>query len=290
MRQRLICALALVLLLAPAAVAEPPAPRLLVLGDSWAFFMGVERSIERALPDHGLAAVRAAHLGIPGSTVEDWSRPEVLRIMAVVFQLLPTIDTAVVSLGGNDFIDDYEAAMTPAEFETMLDAIQADLETLVDGLRAARPGLRVVITGYDYPNFIESLQSLWNEPNRDRWEDAGRPTPPQVNAAISELGYRQFLLAQDRPWAVHLNNFGLMHWIYGYPGRGLAPQTTPLPNGPFDAEYFPGGKPAWPSPPEGMIQLGRLYTDSIHLSRGGYDALAQRLVSLVLAPWLIPAE
>jgi len=182
----------------------------------------------------------------------------------------------VLFLGGNDFLEGqsgggWYVGISPAAETALFDAIESDLAVVIDTILGSDPNVDVILSSYDYPNFVESLGGivgyLFCVP---LWEDLGEPTPFEINSATGLLDARHASLASTRPRLRVVTHWGLMQNVFGYPSMDIDPGDLPLP-----------GDLNLPSPPEAMRpQLADI--DCFHLRSSGYEAMGERLWSEAL--------
>lgn len=277
------CAALLALVLAAPATAQV-VPRVLLVGDSWAAQQWGDGSHRLVFDANGATGegVLGAATTESGSTAAQWAQPARLATIQQALEAAPEIDTLQVTLGGNDFLDAWSTQMTPAEVEALKERIRLDLETVVDFVLAHRPDMVVVISLYDYPNFVDTLGGIVGPLFcRPLHESLGQPSARRINEALLEFEAAYAGLAAH-PRVSYVRHAGLMQYTYGFPGAGIAPGTL-APPGDLDR----------PSPLESMrnLLLGR---DCFHLRPAGYDVLVQNLYdnfyaarfdTLLLAPF-----
>lgn len=264
---RAACALAFGFAVVPATVDAQTEPRVLLVGDSWAAQQWGDGSHRLVFDANGAtsAGVVGATTTESGSTAAQWAQPARLATIQQVLDAAPGIDTVQVTIGGNDFLDAWSTQMTPAQVEALKEQIRLDLETVVGFILAYRPDMMVVISLYDYPNFVDTLGGivgpLFCRPLHD---SLGQPTPRQINEALIEFETAYAELAAH-PRVRYVRHAGLMQYTYGFPGAGIPPGSL-APPGDLDR----------PSPLESMrnLLIGR---DCFHLRPAGYDVLVQNL-------------
>ncbi|MCR9145179.1 MAG: hypothetical protein NXI24_23275 [bacterium] len=260
--------------------------KLMVIGDSWAQFLTSNHTFDHLLHDYGYPDYYAGSTALIGSKAYQWAKPA--NLAAVTKLLIDRKDTSIVvlTIGGNDLIESWNTRLSPEQADREFEKIAAHVETIVRTLTLARPKLRIVILGYDYPNLVESLESGLSDANQGYYKRLGKPTPAQVNGAATALGRKILAVAARVDRVEYVNNFGLMQYVYGDPQRGLAPNSVPFP-GNHREEYrpFAGGRIDLPSPPEAMFQLPK-FTDSIHLSGESYYYAGQNAMERYIDGWL----
>lgn len=258
-------------LLTPPAFAQSD---VLLVGDSWARLFYTTGTLDAAFAAHGEGAVVVYGDATTedGTTAADWATAPRLAEIAAELEARPSVDTVVLVLGGNDFLEGmsgggWYVGISEEDETALFDQIESDLGVVIDAILAHDPALRVVWSSYDYPNFVESLEapfaSLVCAP---LWDDLGQPTPFEINSVGTLLDQRVAALAQTRSRLSVVQNWGLMQYRIGYPSLDIAPGELPLP-GDLDL----------PSAPEAMRIVLSVAIDCFHLSAAGYGHLSERL-------------
>jgi len=273
-RSRRCAWLAAALLLGAATTASAQTARVLVVGDSWAEFLWDARSLRDMFDAHGHPDLeeRGDTTTVSGSEAHEWANdPAMLQTIADELAANPTIDIVQITLGGNDFINDNDGGgwfLGIPDPGALYVTIATDVATVVDYVLGLDPDLRVLLSAYDYPNYVDSLSGV---PCAiyccEQFAAMGDPTPPQINAAIVQMVTLLGTLPQGRPRLEVVGHWGLMQYLYGFPDA-----VPPIPPG----TILPPGDLGLPSPPQAMLNL--LGTpDCIHLSPTGYDAVGENL-------------
>lgn len=261
--------LTVVFIVAPVSGGPPPETRVLLVGDSWAEFMWANRTLRDTFAANGRADIveEGTVTAIGGTTAAEWADPSFLQSITTELMMFPTIDIVQLTLGGNDFLaglsgGGWYVGISAQDFDALRASILADMTTVVDHILAHDPSMRVVISLYDYTNFVDSsiCGSLWN--------DLGQPTPRQINDAMVAFQDTVEGLAASRSRVDLVDHSGLMQWTYGFPSEGIQPGDL-LPPGDLDR----------PSPITSMFLL----VDCIHLSPAGYGVLGENLWQQVYA-------
>src|SRR6056297_11425 len=253
-------AMALLSLFIFASAAQAAPGGLMLIGDSWADqqFNDQYHSMVFAALGFGQVQVFGAATVESGSTAAEWAAPDRL---AIIDQTLT--DTAIeivqLSVGGNDFLDAWNADLDPPDQAALFATIRADVETIVEFILASRPDVEVLLSFYDYPNFVDTLGGiiggLFCAP---LWNSMEQPTPLELNTAAIALE-QSLLDMAEHPRVFHVSHFGQMQSLFGFPGMGIEP-----------GDLQPPGDPAMPSPVAALRFDG---ADCFHLSAEGYDQL-----------------
>ncbi len=243
-------------------VASAATPRILLVGDSWAYLLYANRSFKHALEEAGLGEWEEAGLYtcIPGSTSKQWTNPTWLARIDDELAKHPEIDIVHVSLGGNGFLRQWHGGMPDAERDALFQGITDEIEVVVQHILSIRDDLHVTINNYDYVN------------------DTNNSTVPELNRAGMVLSVMKRDLAQRLDRVEYIHNYGLMQHHFGIPGVA-APGEVPYPGQAPDFKPWPGGNDEYGNPKEAML-------DKIHLSPEGYHVLAKHCVDVLYKKWL----
>jgi len=266
-----------------------PGYRILIVGDSWSQILNENRFISTALSQQGYNdwKEKGDRTAGAGSTAAMWADPAFFSIIREEITQNPGIEVVVLLIGGNDllagkFNNGWYVGMPTDQQTAMYNRIESNIRTIISGMKAARPGLQVLICGYDYVNFVNTLSDPLTLLS---WDNLGQPTPRQINDAVITLEQRKINIANEDPDVFYVQNLGRMQRKYGYDGF-FGPNISPLPgNTPPAYAPFPGGFPDFPTPKQA---LGGDGTDPIHLNDDGYSEIARQLVSIYFKPKLSP--
>lgn len=260
---RVFRALALGLALALVLPAAAATPRIMLVGDSWAWFMWLNRSFQAALQRAGLDEYEEVGLytTVPGSTSLQWNNPQWLENITKEYERNPTVDIIHISLGGNGFLRQWNKDMPTEARDKLFQSITDEIEVVVKHCLALSPNMRVAICGYDYVN------------------DARRnSTVAELNQAGMILAGMKRDMAAKHDRAEYIQSYGLMQHHFGH-APDFGPGEVPLPGQLPDFDPWPGGNKEFGNPPEAML-------DKIHLSPDGYARLADLCVETLYARWL----
>jgi hypothetical protein len=243
--------------------------RVLIVGDSWAQFQFVDGSHEDVFTDNGYANIDVVGLLTTesGSRASDWAQPDQLQIIIAELQANADIDTVQVTLGGNDFLGNWTADMTNMQVLALQQQIITDLNTIIDTILLYDSRIEVVLSFYDYTNFVDTIDGFSGQLCRDKWEGLGQPTAFEINTAATDFESTYLQIANNNPRVFHVSHLGLMQAYYGFPSDGIAP-----------GDLLPPGNLTLPSPEESMRDtLGLGVSDCFHLSPQSHEYLIQNL-------------
>lgn len=253
--------------------SEPTRNKVLLVGDSWAFFMGVDQTINEVLEKWGHSGSRYytnLTLAENGAETDDFLGAD--KQAEIADQLLNDADIKVVhlSIGGNDVLGDWNVSFTEAQTDSLEQAVFLRLRSVIEFILDVRPDIHVLWSGYMYPNFeevieeIAPLQSI--HPFYGTWEGMGFPSFEQLNTILNEFSATIEAYTDTMDRVSFVNSPGLMQHTFGQnsslgvsPGGSYPPLTAPLPQGFLD----------YPSPMSSMRNYG-LTRDCFHLSAAGY--------------------
>ena len=258
-----------------------PQERVLLVGDSWAQVMWLAKSLRTGLDELGYGDVleRGDVTALGGTRADQWKKLEKLTLITSELANHPSIDLVHISLGGNDFFTKWKTSLSSEQETQVLTGIANDLNVLIQHTLSQRENVSVLICGYTYLNFEETRQAglvPWCAESGGSaiWPIQGMPTPLQANTGLARLEAVKAALSGEDSRVSFVNNLGLMQYWFGYPSRGIAPKTVPLPE----------GNPELPSPPEALNNG----LDCAHLSPEGYLVLARNCVKEFYGPRMSP--
>ncbi|MBK6832182.1 MAG: T9SS type A sorting domain-containing protein [Flavobacteriales bacterium] len=275
MYRYLTCATAFVVMThtANSQCSESDENRVLLVGDSWAFFMGVDQTINTILERWGHSnATFFTNLTIAenGAETDDFLSVEKQTEIQALIDADPAIKVVHLSIGGNDVLGDWHVSFTQAQTDSLRASVEARLIEVIEFIKSTRPDMHVLWSGYAYPNFgeviedIAPLQSI--HPFYDTWEGMGFPTFEQLNTILNDFSASVGAYCNNDPRVDFVDCTGLMQHTFGQedplgvpPGGTYAPLTAPLPHGFVD----------YPSPQSSMRDYG-IFLDCFHLSPSGY--------------------
>ncbi|MFN5324926.1 MAG: T9SS type A sorting domain-containing protein [Bacteroidota bacterium] len=265
------------ILFAPKAHAqcvETPVERVLLMGDSWAAMMGTDNSINTAFSTWGHTNYKFytnAILSENGTETVDFIQQS--RLDEIQTQLLarPTIDFVHMSLGGNDVLGQWNKNWSQAKTDSLLDSVSARLVYIMDFIKSVRPDIKILWSGYAYPNFGEIIGDLApfqsQHPFYPTWNGMGQPNFTQINGILNYYSSEMAAIANADPQIEFVNATGIIQHVFG--------QATPL-SVPPGASYpafsapMPLGYPNYPSPKNAMRNYV-IFKDCFHLSPASFE-------------------
>jgi hypothetical protein len=255
--------------------AETPEPKVLLVGDSWAWFMNTEATINNVFKTWGHSNFRYVSnstLAVNGAQTDDVMKPATEAEILNQLNLNPSIEIVHLSIGGNDLLGDWKVSNTQAQTDSLFDNVFGSLDSIFRFIKSCKPGIRIFWSGYVYPNFSEVITSGTlplgsNHPFYGTWNDMEQPTFIQINTVLNAASARMEAYASADPQIDFINCSGLMQYIYGQnPALGIAPGGTYPPY----SVPLPLGDPNYPSPKSTMRDYAGITKDCYHLSTQAY--------------------
>jgi hypothetical protein len=246
--------------------------KILLIGDSWAFFMDLDDTFNQVLPSWGHTDKTYYTNGIlaeNGATLEDFLEPEKLEEIEFQLQQKPDIEIIHLSLGGNDFLQNWNISFTDVETEDLKNGIILDLNLLISTLKSFRPDIQIVWSGYVYTNFEEIISAFFIpsiHPFYGTWEGMGFPDNESINEVLNDFSESILAITEADTQLDFVLAPGLMQNIFG--------QDIPLEIAPFGSyppldAPLPFGYVNYPSPQLTFRDYGA-FLDCFHLSPAGY--------------------
>lgn len=252
---------------------EATQPKVLLVGDSWAFFMNVDRTINNIFRRWGhsnYTYITNTVISENGAETDDFLKPDKQAEIARLLNENPSIEVVHLSIGGNDVLGDWKVSFSQQQTDSLKLAVEGRLIQVLDFIKSVKPGIRILWSGYVYPNFGEVIQTSSlqnNHPFYSTWQRMEFPTFIQLNTILNDFSAEIEAYAALDPQLDFVNCTGLMQYTFGQntplgvaPGGTYAPGTVPL----------PAGDPNYPSPANSMRDY-LLTKDCFHLSARGYE-------------------
>lgn len=252
---------------------EEDVPRILLVGDSWAAFMHSDESIGNALNRWGHSDISyTSNFIVAENGADTWDFLDSEKQDEIESLLLanPSIDLVHLSIGGNDVLGDWNVSFTQAMTDSMEEAVSERLIDIIEFIEGVRPDVRIVWSGYTYPNFEEVIEGIAPaqaaHPFYSLWSDMQFPNFLQLNEILNRFSDSVYAYALTDPRVDFVKCTGILQYTYGQeqplgvaPGGTYPPFTVPLPE----------GDPTYPSPQNSMRDYG-FFTDCFHLHENAY--------------------
>lgn len=241
--------------------------RVLIVGDSWAQLQITNDSHNQVFADNGFAGISISPssdiTSEDGTEAADWATPAGLQTIVDTINANSEIDTVQLTIGGNDFLNAWRADMTEQEESDLQLQISTDLNTIINAVLAIDTKIEILLSFYDYPNFVDTIGGPFGGTCNDLNNDMQQPTTFQLNTAATEFEEIYAQIATTQPRVFHVSHFGLMQSFFGFPDDGILP-----------GDILPPGDLNKPSPLEAMRDFF-VTRDCFHLSPLGYEFLVQ---------------
>lgn len=266
---------------------EEKSQTVVVAGDSWAMFVCIYKSMDKALDNAGVKNAKSnketcavtTHNGVKA---QQWLETE-LHTTTSIALADPNVKVLYLSLGGNDLMNFWNKSMTPAEAQAVLDGIAVDVQKVIAAYKEKRPDIKILLSGYDFPRFTADHPI---DGYREAYEDMGSPTPLELNNILVQFSDTLAKVADNKN-VFYIHHLGLMHYYYGNSAQGLAPKTTLSPEK-ISSRAEPtriGGDVRLQTDAEAMLQAGPV-VDAFHLSKSGFQKLVDHCVDTYIKDWL----
>lgn len=247
--------------------------KVLLVGDSWAFFMGVDQTINKVFDDWGFPEYEFKTnltLAENGATTNDFLSPTKQGEIANQLISNPSIDFVHLSIGGNDVLGNWKSqTFTQAQTDSLVQQVEDSIYAVIDFIKGIRPDVKIVYSGYAYPNFGEVIHDQLiptAHPFYGTWDDMEQPTFIEINSILNKFSDDLLAHFANDPRVSFTKATGITQYTFGQidplsisPGGTYLPFTVSLPE----------GNPNYPSPKESMRDYG-ITKDCFHLSKKGF--------------------
>ncbi len=260
-----------------AQCTEVNQPKVLLVGDSWAWFMNTDGTINNVFKTWGFSNYKFvcnATLAVNGADTKDFIMPGAEAEILNQLTLNPTIEVVHLSIGGNDFLGDWNVNMTQAQTDSLTDNVFVRLDSIIRFIKICKPGIKILWSGYCYTDFKEVITNFiapTSHPFYSTWHGMGDPDFIQINTLQNSISDKITAYCAATTDVYFVNATGLMQYEYG--------QASPLqggmsPTGTYAAHTapLPLGYPNYPSPSVSMRDYG-ITKDCFHLSAEAYRYL-----------------
>ena len=259
---------------------------IVLAGDSWAAFTCTLHSIDDSLKNAGVvnAATNAScnATTLIGMHAEDWLKSNFHKATLVSLQD-PSVQILYLSLGGNDLINMWNRSMSLDQENEMSLEIKKRLNDIVTVYQALRPDIKILISGYDFPRFTPDHPIL---AYRKAYLQMGSPSALELNTMLMRFSKVMTSLANGKN-VFYIHHLGVMQYYFGNSEGGLEPLSTLNPDfiSPANQPERGGGAPELLTAASAMLSTEGV-VDAFHLSRNGYDKLADHSVRNYIKAWL----
>lgn len=245
--------------------------KILIVGDSWASFPCVYNSMGKMIRDRDPdlqednRCLRTTKLGV---TASDWEATKQHQRVIKFLKNTPRLKYLYVSLGGNDLMRIWNKDFTPAQEMQVMQETTAIIKRILDQYIAVRPDIKIILSGYDYPNFTPKHKiKLY----REIYERMGSPSPERLNPALVALCQYMARLGDGKN-IFYIQHLGLAQYYDGNEDKGLAPLKTLSPDkiSPFSNPLVVGGAVNLPTSKKSMINWLFIIRDAFHLNTRMY--------------------
>lgn len=196
--------------------------KVLLVGDSWAFFMGVDQTINEVLAKWGHSGHRYytnLTLAENGAETDDFLGMDKQAEIADRLLNDPVIKVVHLSIGGNDVLGDWHVSFTPEQTDSLRLAVFDRLHQVITFILGVRPDIHVLWSGYMYPNFEEVIEDLAPlqtiHPFYGTWQDMGFPSFAQLNNILNDFSALLEGYADTTYRVSFVSATGLMQYAFG---------------------------------------------------------------------------
>ena len=258
-----------------AQCVEVNQPKVLLIGDSWAAFMNTDQTINNAFKNWGHSNYKFVSNSIVsenGAQTDDFQKVSKQNEIVNLINANPSIEVIHLSIGGNDVLGDWKVSFTPGQTDTLLEQVSERLDSVIRFLKSTKPGIKVLWSGYTYPNFAEVVAmpgflSGSQHPFYGTWDNMEQPTFTELNTMLNRFSDSVTTYAALDPQVDFVKATGLMQYTFGQNAPlGIAPGGTY----PAFSVPLPEGDPTYPSPKQSMRDYFGVTLDCFHLSPKGY--------------------
>lgn len=260
-----------------AQCGESDETKVLLIGDSWAFFMGVDGTINNVFEKWGHSNKKFLtniEVAVNGARTSDFIEVNMQTEVRDLIVGNPSIEVIHLSIGGNDVLGEWNVNFTVAELDSLVELVYSQTLEIINFLKTTKPGIKIVFSGYVYPNFEEVIESTAplqsSHPFYSTWSGMGFPSFFEINTILNDFSLLIETYAATDPQVEFFKATGLMQYTFGQSiPLGVAPGGT---YPPF-TQAQPFGDLNYPSPKNSMRDYFGITKDCFHLSPKGYRDL-----------------
>jgi len=271
-----------ILIISVLATASTPSSQknklgIMMLGDSWAFLICLHNSMEKALLDSGLNSHLKERIKVYGcmqtvslgSDTKDWLENDNFNNIYKILKEHPNIKAVYMSLGGNDFMSKWKSKMNPSETHDVFKKIASNIKVIIYKIQQLRPDMEFIISGYDYPNFVNYTHVRGYN---NLFRRMGSPNPKILNRGLIDFTKVMSELMPSKH-IEFIHHLGLMHYYFGNKTFSLKKKMTAHPSNisPAWNRSLYGGVEAYPASQQSMFKIPFIFSDPFHLGHKGFD-------------------
>jgi len=206
----------IILLLLCGLKSHAQTSRVLIVGDSWAEQQFEDGSHVAVFSNNGYFDINVVGSSTTqsGSEASGWAAPSELKKIGDALAAHPDIDTVQLTIGGNDFLNNWSINMSSKQEMALQQQIQSDITTIVEFILAQDTKIEIVLSFYDYPNFVDTLGGLSGLVCAPLLKDLGTPSSALLNNAITQYENIYAQIATEHSRVYHVTHLGLMQYFY----------------------------------------------------------------------------
>lgn len=244
---------------------------IILAGDSWAKFPCSAKSMEKMIKEvkaEFLNDKRCKETTELGAVASQWIGSKADMNLRNYILTDRSIKYIYLSLGGNDFLNRWSTEMTSAQEDALFDMIYRDLQKTISSYIKIRPDIKIILSGYDYPNFkADRIIPVFKK----MYKQLGAPTALRINSVIVKMSQKMVQIA-DYKNVYYIHHLGLTHYYDGGPHSAFPPETTLHPDliSTFNDPGVVGGDIGQPTRGDSMKRWYKFVRDSFHLSDRNY--------------------
>lgn len=281
-------ALLLAMTISISSQASSTSASLLVAGDSWATLMCLGNSFQTSFSKHKIRNVKVLGCSSDkatkfGAHASKWLSYKEGKKMIALLKSSPDVKSVFLSIGGNDFLGDWNKKMSPQEEQELFAKILYDTKVLVNAIYEIRPDVKVLISGYDFGNFKDFIKV---KPYVKLYKSMGSPTPFEINSALIRFSETMSAIADFRN-VFYIQHIGLSHYYYGNPEFNLKAKTTLEPRLISNRAHpmSTGGVVELVAAKQSMLNILGLLVDAYHPTFTGFTHIADHAIENYISDW-----
>ncbi len=245
--------------------------KILIAGDSWAFFTCVYNSMGKMIRDKKAPLVednRCWRTSRTGLTAAEWPASRSHKRTLRYLKNTPRIKYLYLSLGGNDLMRNWNQDFTPEQELQLFETTTKTLKNIMDSYLAVRPDLTIILAGYDFPNFtIKFTLPLYRKIHKRMHE----PAPERMNNLLVQFTEHAAKLVNGKN-IFFIHSIGLSQYYHGVPEKGFAAKLTATPAeiSPMNDPGCAGGNVCIQTSKKSMVNWLFILRDAFHLNTRMY--------------------